>query len=71
MFPNLRAEMTRNKIRTKDIAEVLHVSEKTVRNYLSGRTKISWFDVLTVQAKLFPKLEVDYLFEIKREQKVS
>ena len=65
MFPNLRAEMTRENIKTTDIAELLHVSEKTARNYLNGKTKISWLDVLTIQTKLFPELEIGYLFHIK------
>lgn len=65
MFPNLRAEMTRENIKTTDIAELLHVSEKTARNYLNGKTKISWLDVLTIQTKLFPELEIGYLFNIK------
>ncbi|AJA42496.1 XRE family transcriptional regulator (endogenous virus) [Clostridium phage phiCT453A] len=64
MFPNLKAEMARSGIRVNDISKMLGVSEKTARNYLSGRTKISWLDVLTIQAKLFPDLKVGYLFAI-------
>lgn len=64
MFPNLKAEMARNGLKTKDICKVLGVSEKTVRNYFNGKTKISWFDVLTIQKELFPDLKVGYLFAI-------
>lgn len=64
MFPNLRAEMTRNGIKVEDIASVLGISEKTARNYLSGRTKISWLDVLAIKEELFPELELEYLFKI-------
>jgi len=69
MFPNLRAEMARNAISVNDISHMLNVSEKTVRNYISGRTKISWIDVLMIQSKLFPDLKVGYLFAIDIEQK--
>ena len=64
MFPNLRAEMSRKGLKIKDICEVLDVSEKTARNYLNGKTKISWCDVLIISSKLFPDLEIGYLFQI-------
>lgn len=69
MFPNLRAEMTRKNLKTKDICKVLNVSEKTARNYLTGRTKISWLDVLIIREKLFPELEVGYLFQMGIDKK--
>ena len=71
MFPNLRAEMARKQIRTLDIAHLLGVSEKTTRNYLNGKSKISWLDVLTIQKSFFPKLKVSYLFQICEKKKVS
>lgn len=69
MFPNLRAEMTRKGLKTKDIAEILSVSEKTVRNYLTGRTKIPYLDVLKIRSKLFPNLEIGYLFAINTTER--
>jgi len=70
MFPNLRAEMARNNIKITDIAGLLNVSEKTVRNYINGKTNISWFDSLKIKNTLFPKASLEYLFatEEKTEQ---
>ena len=73
MFPNLKAEMARHEIKVKDISKILCVSEKTIRNYLNGKTKISWLDVLKIQNSLFPDLKVSYLFAItaKDQKKAS
>lgn len=64
MFPNLKAEMARRNISINEISNVLGVSEKTVRNYLNGKSKISWFDVIKIQNSFFPELKVGYLFDI-------
>lgn len=62
MYNNLLAEMTRQKISKYDIAKRLNVSEKTARNYLNGKTKISWQDSLKIRNTYFPNLDMEYLF---------
>jgi predicted transcriptional regulator len=65
MFHNLAAEMARKKISVKDIAGCLDVSERTVKNYLNGKTKIPWESVLKIQGFYFSGLEVGYLFAME------
>lgn len=66
MFRNLIAEMARNNISNNDIAECLQVGEKTVRNYLSGRSKIPWEKALKIKRDLFPELDMEYLFAVNK-----
>ncbi len=66
MFPNLKAEMARKNIKNDRICEILGVSEKTVRNYLNGKTKIAWLDVLKIQNELFPGCKIEYLFRLEK-----
>lgn len=69
MFPNLKAEMARHNIKNDKLCEILGVSEKTVRNYLNGKTQISWFNVLKIQKTLFPDCKLSYLFSIDDKAK--
>ena len=41
MFNNLLAEMARNRINQTQLAEVLHVSQKTVSNKLKGKSEFT------------------------------
>lgn len=68
MFSNLRAEMARKGIKSTDVSEILGVSEKTARNYIDGKTKIGWVDVVNIQKKLFPECKISYLFNIDAKE---
>jgi len=70
MFPNLRAEMARYEIKTKDVAEALNVSHKTINNKLSGKTPFMLQEALRIRDNFFPKASLEYLFttEEKTEQ---
>jgi plasmid maintenance system antidote protein VapI len=71
MFNNLLAEMARNKISKRDVAMHLGVSEKTLRNYIDGSTKISWLDTLKIKNNYFPHLSLEYLFQTEEKPKVK
>lgn len=71
MFNNLLAEMARNKISKRDMAIHLGVSEKTIRNYIDGSTKISWLDTLKIKNTYFPNLSLEYLFQADEKPKVK
>jgi plasmid maintenance system antidote protein VapI len=71
MYKNLAAEMARYDITTKMIADCLGVNERTVRNYLSGRTQISWPDVIKIKNEFFPDLEISYLFATTSEKTLN
>ena len=61
MFPNLRAEMARNKITVKQICEVAGIAYDTYKNKMSGETDFKLSEMKAILA-LFPGLTLDYLF---------
>lgn len=62
MFPNLRAEMARLNITSKDIAENLGKTKDWVENRLNGKCSLSIETAFQIWQEFFPKLKLDYLF---------
>lgn len=63
MRPNIKAEMARNDMTNKMLAEKLSVSEKTVSNWKCGRTDIP-SEKLLAMARLW-NVTTDYLLGLK------
>lgn len=59
MFPSINAEMARNNLTNKTLADRLGVSEKTVSNWRGGKTEIPASKILAM-SKLFG-VTTDYL----------
>lgn len=62
-FKNLRAEMGRNNIGIKDIAEVCGFNRDTLARKLSKKTPLNLDEAFRIQSKVFPDKEIRYLFE--------
>ena len=62
MFPNINAEMARNNLTNKTLAEKLGVSEKTVSNWRCGNTEIPVTKLLAM-AHVF-NVTTDYLLGV-------
>lgn len=62
MFSNLRAELARHNIKSKDLAAALGVSEKTVSNKLYGRSEFTLSEINAI-SDLLPDCELSYLFQ--------
>jgi plasmid maintenance system antidote protein VapI len=62
MYPNLRAEMARYNLKTKDLERVLKLTNKSVNNKLSGKTPFTIPEAVIIRDKLFPKKTIDDLF---------
>ena len=60
---NLKAEMVRKNITSAAVAELLNVSERTVRAKIKGETDFTWGEVQTIKKQLFPDINEEYLFE--------
>lgn len=60
--PNLRAELSRNGIKQKDVAKLLGVSELTVSKKINGKTSFTIDEAFLIQKTFFPNFTVDYLF---------
>ena len=61
MFRNLKAELARKDIKTKDLAKIIGVADKTAANKLKGDTEFTLSEIKKIAA-LFPDVSVEYLF---------
>lgn len=61
-YMNLKAEMTRQGIKTTDIACCVGITERAMRNKLNGVTDFTWKQVCKIQKDFFPQLSKEYLF---------
>lgn len=59
----LEYRMKQENVSRADIQNLLGVSEKTVRNKLSGETDFTWGEVRKIRNKFFPKDDFNKLFE--------
>lgn len=63
IFPNLKAEMSRNGLTVADLASSWSTTERTTRNRLNGYTDITFAQCLALRDSLFPDMTIDYLFD--------
>ena len=63
MFPNINAEMARNGMTNKKMADKLGVSEKTISNWRSGNTEIPASKLLEM-SRMFG-VTTDYLLDVR------
>lgn len=63
MYRNLLAEMKRNDIKNRDIADCIGVSARTASNKINGRSEFSWKETCSIQRMFFPNLTKEYLFD--------
>ena len=61
MLANLKAEMARYNIRSRDIAVVIGKTERAVKNRINGQVEISIEDVRQIRDRFFPHCTLDYL----------
>lgn len=62
-FENLRAEMARNNIAIKDMAEAAGVTRDTMRNKLSRKTPINLNEAFLIVTRCFPGSDIWVLFK--------
>lgn len=59
----LEYRMKQEGVTRNDLQKLLHVSEKTIRNKLSGETDFTWEEVRMVRNTYFPNDDFVQLFE--------
>lgn len=59
----LEYRMEQEGVTRSDLKNLLQVSEKTIRNKLSGKTDFTWKEVKTIKNKYFPDDDLECLFE--------
>ena len=62
MYRNLLAEMVRQGITKKDIADYMQMRYCTVLDKLSGKYPFKLREAFKIKQKFFPMLSIDYLF---------
>ena len=63
MFPNLRAEMAREKITNERMAKTIGLNPATLSVKLNTPDRLKLSETKAIRANFFPKLSTDYLFE--------
>ena len=63
MFPNLEAEIARNKLSNAACASVCGITEKSFSNKRTGKTEFVLSEMIALQGNLFPACTLEYLFE--------
>lgn len=63
MFPNLNAEMAREKMSIKSLAEISNIQYDSLKNKMRGVTEFRRDEMYRIKKNAFPKLTIDYLFK--------
>lgn len=61
-YPNLARAMAEREIRLRTIAESIGITERALRNKLTGATDFTWKEVCTIQTRFFPDQTKEELF---------
>lgn len=67
MFPNLEAEMAREKISIKKLSELTDINYETLKLKLRGVTEFKLGEMLSIKRKVFANETLDYLFTTEEE----
>lgn len=67
MFPNLEAEMAREKISIKKLSELTDINYETLKLKLRGVTEFKLGEMLSIKRKVFTNETLDYLFTTEEE----
>ena len=68
MFPNLEAEMAREKITQAKLAEILGITTTTLSFKLNGKSTLSLKECVEIKKKAFPDKSLDYLFQTDEKE---
>ena len=63
MLPNLEAEIARNNIKKKAIANAIDLSERGLQKKLKGESSFTFPEAEAIRDTFFPDMELEYLFE--------
>ena len=62
MFRVLRGEMVKSNITIAKLAGMIGISEKSLRNKISGVTEFTWNEVLKIREIVSPSMSLEELF---------
>lgn len=62
MFPNLNAELARNKLTVKSLSKITGINYESLKNKVSGKTEFKRNEMYKIKKDAFPEYSIDYLF---------
>ena len=62
MYPNLEAEMARNKLTNADCCKVCNITEKSFSNKRCGKSEFVLREIKILQKEFFKSCSLEYLF---------
>ena len=68
MFPNLNAEMARQKLTIKALSELSGINYESLKNKVNGTTEFKRSEMYAIKKRAFPTLTIDYLFAEETEE---
>ena len=68
MFPNLNAEMARQKLTIKALSELSGINYESLKNKVNGTTEFKRSEMYAIKKRAFPTLNIDYLFAEETEE---
>lgn len=71
MYRNLEAEMVRNGVTRKDIAEFLNIRYATIIDKMNGKYQFKLDEALAIKSRFFPNLSIEYLFYVNKKNEVK
>lgn len=63
MFPNLNAEMGREKLSIKALSEITGINYESLKLKFRGVTEFKLGEMVSIKKKAFPDKTLDYLFK--------
>ena len=63
MLCNLKAEMARQGVMCKDLANLLGINPATVSSKINCKSQFTFEEAQKIQRGFFPELELQYLFK--------
>ena len=62
MYPNLEAEMARNKLTNADCCKACNITEKAFSNKRCGKSEFTLKEIKALQKVFFKDCSLEYLF---------
>lgn len=62
MFPNLNAELARNRLTLKALSEISGINYESLKNKANGTTEFKRSEMYAIKKNAFPNHSIDYLF---------
>lgn len=68
MFPNLNAEMARQKLTIKALSGLSGINYESLKNKVNGTTEFKRSEMYAIKKCAFPMFTIDYLFAEENEE---